>query len=207
MNRALLVSIRLRLQRVSGFSLVEVCIALGVLALFMTGLMVILGAISSSSRQVIGMDHAVNALSTLGERLQEKKFSTVYNWVKEETPLYLYAYRAAPSLATPEGDDSLSAPIAGGEATTAGLAYILRTVLRPEDDPHLDAELAAIEGRLYRVRLKVDPANPGGDTLPTGDYLRGYLVLSVNVTELTGPKISSPEAPISVVHFPAIINR
>lgn len=197
-----------RLKTTAAFSLVEVVLALGIVSMLLAATMVILGAITLSSRQVIGTDNAMNALSTVGEWFQEREFGTVYRWARDETDLYLYAFRSLPSNPVPEGGDFLSAEIAPGDARAAGLNYVLYTALRPADDPKLAGELAALEGRLYRLRLEVGSTNPGGATLPAGtDYTRGYLALNVNVTEIPGGKAGMAADPVSVVRFPVIINR
>ena len=65
----------------AGFTLVEVMLAVGVIAVSVTSMIGLLAAITNNLNQIRYQNKAVSLISNLETTLRTKKFDTVFRWV------------------------------------------------------------------------------------------------------------------------------
>lgn len=161
-----------RISRTRGFTLLETVIAIGVLAVLLTGFMVVFAPAAEGIRKSINVQEADRLVSTLERELVTKRqddktftefqepsvFATGFdkafyflrNSDKEKAALIVYQYRGKTSGSlrsdgTPEPQPVLKDNLPGKD-------YIVVPMVRRKGDPLLLEDLKAIEGGLYLVK-------------------------------------------------------
>src|SRR5690606_4507213 len=78
-------------------------------------------------------------------------FEKAYRWIEESAtePLLIYQYKGDPDSIR---DDGTMEPYTE-QVGTAGEDFIVQPVVRRRGDPEMEAELRAIEGRVFTARL------------------------------------------------------
>jgi len=177
-----------------GFTLAESVIALGILVVLITGFLAVFGPAATVIRRTLSADEASRLQTTLEreistiregddeQRYQSNAFYKAMNWIanshEKGSSVLIYKYRGNP--AETRRDGTLE-PADSGEIQLAGEDYILQPMVRRVDDPLLEEDLEAVDGRVFFVKMTqlifdgegirvaeepgiiTDPYDPGSD--------------------------------------------
>lgn len=149
----------LKYQR--GFTLLETVIAIGVLAVLLTGFMVVFAPAAEGIRKSINVQQADRLATALEQELVTPRdgdvtgFDKAFTWIKESNTaseaLLVYQYRAkVPSEARP--DDGTPEPEPEMKGNLPGQDYVVVPMVRRVSDSNLTEDLAALEGPVYLVK-------------------------------------------------------
>lgn len=167
----------MRLQRKSsrtkGFSLVEVVIAIGIVAILLTTFMAVFGPAQKNIAKALGVADVSRLTSTLenemgylrkGEESSYKgsdgnatAFEKAFQWVKdsdkEASAIVVYQYQGNPATTNPDG--TTAAATLSGNTAVPGVDYITRTAARRVDNDLVKKELTpgVVVGSVYAVRM------------------------------------------------------
>lgn len=173
-----------------GFTLLETVIAIGVLAVLLTGFMIVFAPAAAGIRKSINVQEADRLASTVEQELVtlrtgdtektgfEKAFNRIKGSSKASDALLVYQYRG--SLTSLRSDGTCQ-PVPTINNKMPGKDYVLQTMVRSRGDAKFKEDLPAVEGGVYLVKctqlifdkgeLKTgtagmiqDPKNAGGDT-------------------------------------------
>lgn len=168
-----------RIRTRSGFSLVEVTLALGIVAFAMTILLALLGTALDTGGEVTDRREAYQSIDALRQYLaDEVEFDDAYEWAKVQTgqPLVYVSYRV----------DANGAPDTDGRAVRSKW-------LDPADNPVYPDYEAAREGSWIKARLRLDdvqnPIDQANLQSDADDYPHAYLVFQVEVYEVGAPDL------------------
>lgn len=148
-------------QRQRGFTLLETVIAIGVLAVLLTGFMVVFAPAAEGIRKSINVQQADRLASALEVELVTPRgtstttgFDKAFNWIKDSNSannaLLVYQYRAKVS-GTPRSDGTPE-PEPQVKDNLPGEDYVVVPMVRQRSDTNLAADLAALEGAVYLVK-------------------------------------------------------
>jgi prepilin-type N-terminal cleavage/methylation domain-containing protein len=148
--------------RKRGFSLIETVIAIGVLAVLLTGFMIVFAPAAAGIRKSINVQEADRLATTLEQELVTFRtgdpggngFGKAFTWIKDSnnanTALLIYQYRGSLSQLRPDGTPEPVREISGKQP---GKDYTVQTMVRRKDDSKfLSEDLPAIEGSVYVVK-------------------------------------------------------
>jgi prepilin-type N-terminal cleavage/methylation domain-containing protein len=151
--------------RKRGFTLLETVIAIGVLAVLLTGFMIVFAPAAAGIRKAINVQEADRLASTLEQELVTYRkgqtvsgtgttgFGKAYEWIRESNTeadaLLIYQYRG--SLSSSRQDETPE-PVTTVKDKMVGKDYIVNTMLRRKSDPEFLADLPAVEGSVYFVK-------------------------------------------------------
>ena len=189
-------SINLKKSR-SGFTLVEVVIALGILVVMITGFMAVFGPAARTIKKTLSTDEASRLQATLElelrtvregrerRRYQGDPFQKAIDWIAQSEQLgetiIIYKYRAIPGQFRVDG----TMEPADRSVAIAGRDFLVQPMVRRLSDPFFEEDLQAVEGRVFFVKLRqliyegqglrvtdepgtiVDPNIPGQDFAQT----------------------------------------
>lgn len=148
-----------------GFTLLETVIAIGVLAVLLTGFMVVFAPAADGIRKSINVQQAERMTSVLEQELvtlrgatEVSKYKTGFNksfeWIEGKgsatDALLVYQYRGKistlrPDDQTPEPEPSLNDKLPGKD-------YVVIPMVRRRSDTKLAEDLNAVEGAVYLVK-------------------------------------------------------
>jgi prepilin-type N-terminal cleavage/methylation domain-containing protein len=146
----------------SGFTLLETVIAIGVLAVLLTGFMVVFAPAAEGIRKSINVQQADRLASTVEQEfvtLRNKDFKTgfskAFDWIKlsdnASSALLVYQYRGKAGSAM--RSDGTPEPQADIKGKMTGKDYIVVPMMRRVSDTSLLKEdLSAVEGAVYLVK-------------------------------------------------------
>lgn len=151
------------IQRQHGFTLLETVIAIGVLAVLLTGFMVVFAPAAEGIRKSINVQQADRLASALEQELSTPRgtnvglstgFDKAFNWIKDSnsagTALLVYQYRAD-ITATPRSDGTpVPQPLLKDKLP--GKDYVVVPMVRQKSDTNLARDLEALEGAVYLVK-------------------------------------------------------
>lgn len=150
-----------------GFTLIETVIAIGVLAVLLTGFMMVFAPAAAGIKQAINVQDADRLSSTLEQELvtlrpgdtEATGFEKAFNRIKSAnlatSALLIYQYRGDLSSTRPDGTP---APMASVSGKVAGKDYMIVPMVRQQNDPLFNKttsgppDLPAIEGGIYLVK-------------------------------------------------------
>ena len=172
----------------SAFTLVEVMLAVGVMAIAISSMIGLLSAITANINQIRQQSKAVALISNIETTLKEKNFDTVYQWVLNPTePHVIYFWDEYQNPDDPD-NSSLVTVSSEQEGMMSGM---------PPDNEHLKRS----EGEIYRVLVSVyqeglkgekitvgDSAEYGGGVLPGDSQLYAVAYLPIKVEILADPR-------------------
>jgi prepilin-type N-terminal cleavage/methylation domain-containing protein len=174
----------------SGFTLLETVIAIGVLAVLLTGFMYVFGPAATGIRRALNIQEADRLASALEREMTSVRdkessdyqngFEKGYDWIENSynprEAIFVYQYRGDPS--DQRSDGTLNAmPRAQG---TPGKDYVVQPMARRLTDPLFADDIKAIEGGLFMVKciqltytgsrdeLEAKPSSKGRITSPDG---------------------------------------
>ena len=160
----------IRPSRQRGFTLIETVIAIGVLAVLLTGFIVVFTPAAEGIRKSLNVqqaDRLVSALETelvAGRKVKapvpgkpaDIPFDMALNRIKESTEvdnaLFVYQYRG--DLTKPLRDDQTLEPLASTYEKIAGKDYTVVPMMRRLTETYFGQDLKAIEGPLFCVKCK-----------------------------------------------------
>jgi len=157
---------RIDLQaRRSGFTLLETVIAIGVLAVLLTGFLVVFTPAADGIRKSLNVQQADRLVSALEAELiagrkvmaaGEIPFDNTLKLIKGSSEvanaLFVYQYRGDLTQ-TPRSDKTLQ-PCPSITGKVAGKDYVVVPMMRARADTELANDLKAIEGPLFLVKCK-----------------------------------------------------
>jgi prepilin-type N-terminal cleavage/methylation domain-containing protein len=148
--------------RKRGFSLIETVIAIGVLAVLLTGFMIVFAPAAAGIRKSINVQEADRLASTLEQELVTFRsgdpgtngFGKAFTLIKESNAaanaLMIYQYRGSLSSLRPDGTPE---PVPTISDKMPGKDYAVQTMVRRKSDTKfINEDLAAIEGSVYVVK-------------------------------------------------------
>lgn len=171
-----------------GFTLMETVIAIGVIALLITGFVAVFAPAVEGIRRSISAEEANRLTSTLEQELVTVRqgqlpanpktgFEKGFQWILQSnlanTAVVVYQYRGAPNSNRPD-DTPTPVPSAQG---IPGRDFITVSMVRRVDDPSLAQDLEALEGRPFVVRLTQLIYDPNG-----------ALIRNPNANQIADPK-------------------
>jgi type II secretory pathway pseudopilin PulG len=154
-----------KLRSVGAFTLMETVIAIGVLAVLLTGFMAVFTPAAQGIRRSISSEQAARLTTTLENELATLRkgqetpepataFDKAFNWIKEGNkstsaiPIFVYQYRGNPTSIRADGTPSPMTTITG----EPGKNYIVQSMARRLTDAELANDLNAIEGSVFFVK-------------------------------------------------------
>lgn len=152
-----------RIRKTAAFTLAETVIAIGVLAVLLTGFIAVFTPAAQGIRRAITSAQADRLSSTLelelvtlraGQHTPEPAtgFDKAFRWIQEAdtstTAVFVYQYRGDPENMRTD-DTPLPMPIITGEP---GKNYIVQSMARRLDDAMLADDLKAIESAVFFVK-------------------------------------------------------
>lgn len=155
--------------RTRGFTLLETVIAIGVLAVLLTGFMVVFAPAADGIRKSINVQQADRMASAVEQELVtlrptdrvigsvETGFDKAFESIRQSgatTPtdaLFAYQYRAKLPFTKRLRDDGTSAPEPKIDGKP-GEAFVVVPMVRQNSDPEFEKDLEAIEGAVYLVK-------------------------------------------------------
>jgi len=161
-SKSLSTSRAIRLPR--AFTLTETVIAIGVLAVLLTGFIAVFTPAAQGIRRSISSEQADRLTTTLEMELVTLRtgqkpadvttgFAKAFRWIQEgniaDNTIFVYQYRG--DIGVPPRDDGTPVPMAviSGEP---GKDYIVQSMVRRLDDDELENDLKAIEGSVFFVK-------------------------------------------------------
>jgi prepilin-type N-terminal cleavage/methylation domain-containing protein len=162
--------------RKRGFSLIETVIAIGVLAVLLTGFMIVFAPAAAGVRKAINVQEADRLATTLEQELVTFRtgdqtfsafeepaaftsgFDKAFHWVRnsytkksnpEKVALLIYQYRGSLSSVRTDGTPE---PVKTVANQMPGKDYAVRTMVRRKSDPKFLEDMDAIEGSVYVVK-------------------------------------------------------
>lgn len=151
-----------------GFSLVETVIAIGVVAVLLSGFLIVFTPAAAGIRASINSEKSRRLVATLEQELvtlrgenQKSEFATGFNkafeYIKRsggqsaspDDALLVYKYRASLSSTRTDGTPE---PVDTVEDNIAGRDYVMQNMLRRKSDNQFLVDLPAVEGPIYLVK-------------------------------------------------------
>lgn len=154
------------LFRKRGFTLIETVIAIGVLAVLLTGFVIVFAPAAAGIKKSVNLQAADRLASTLEQELvrpeQESAtitpgFDKAFKWIKGSNAgtvndaLLAYQYRG--SLTAAPRADGTPIPVASIKDQVPGKDYVVQSMVRRKGDAiFLDEDLPSVEGGVYLVK-------------------------------------------------------
>ena len=143
-----------------AFTLVETVIAIGVLAVLLTGFVLVFAPAAAGIKKSINVQEADRLASTLEQELVTSRgteptpgFSKAFQWIKESNAvgnaLLVYQYRGSLSSLRSDGTPD---PVADVANKIAGKDFTVLSMVRRKSDAKFLDDLAAVEGAVYVVK-------------------------------------------------------
>lgn len=156
----------------TGFSLVEVVIAIGIVSFALLVLVAVFGGVLRTSDDNADRQEIAESVNSLRGYLSASDFATVYGWTQSGKELLYVTYKAGP--------DGTPNP-AASEVSSKWMAA---------DASNITSLDAARSGRWIRARLGVSPSNPGGTSLPAlASYARASLFVLAEMDYVETPSV------------------
>lgn len=203
----------LRIIPCRGFTLLETVIAIGVLAVLLTGFMVVFTPAAEGIRKSINIQQADRLASALEQELVTLRatetaafptgFNKSYDWIKRSNQaaeaLMVYQYRG--ELGGTPRPDGTPTPVVDLKNKLPGKDFIVVPIVRRKSDANFTADLRALEGPVYLAKctqlvfdqeeLKLgqpgmisDPKGEGGGSTSGDDYPEAVIAFAADFHQL-----------------------
>jgi len=191
-----------------AFSLIETVVAIGVLAVLLTGFMIVFAPAAAGIKKSINAQEADRLASTLEQELVTSRgsdpspgFNKAFLWLRESnnvnTALLVYQYRGSLSSNRADGTPQ---PVANATSMRPGVDYSVVSMVRRKNDSSFTQDMEAVEGGVYLVKCKQLVFDSNGQLTPgTAGQIRSP---KPNTTP-PGPFTDAAEYPEAVVAFTA----
>jgi len=172
-------------QPCRGFSLIETVIAIGVVAVLLSGFLIVFAPAAAGIKDSINSKAATRLVNTLEQELVSLRgadqiaaygtgFDKAYDYIKESAgadpsnAILVYKYRA--SLSAARASDGTPEPINDIDGLIPGEDFVVRNMMRRKSDPEFILDIPAIDGPVYLVKCtqlilsnagQLEPATPG----------------------------------------------
>lgn len=204
--------------RQRGFTLLETVIAIGVLAVLLTGFMVVFAPAAAGIRKSINVQEADRLASTLEQELVtlrkgeedttdiltgfDKAYKLIEGAMKKTKPEVIFLYQYRGDLKKKLRDDGTYEPYKKASDGKVGIDYVVVSMARRRikpgsgTDSSFKEDLDALEGRVYAVKTKQLVFSGSGLVASTKDVIEDP---SPGEALLTGTSASGkyPEAVIA----------
>ncbi len=172
--------------KTKGFTLLETVIAIGVLAVLLTGFLAVFAPAAAGIRKAINVQEADRLTTALERELVTVRsgeqndyatgFDKAYDWIEGSASsgdaIFVYQYRGNPSSSRSDGT---AAPVERADGLP-GKDYVVQAMARRISDREFAKDLAALEGGVYLVKCtqlifkggQLEPGNPGSIVDPNG---------------------------------------
>jgi len=176
-----------------GFTLLETVIAIGVLAVLLTGFMVVFAPAAAGIRKSINVQEADRLASTLEQELVtlrkgeenttdivtgfDKAFKMIESAMKKTNPEVIFIYQYRGNLKAKPRDDGTYEPYKNASSGTAGIDYAVVSMARCRVKPgsgidsSFEKDLEALQGRVYAVKTKQLVFSGGGLVASTKEVI------------------------------------
>ncbi len=177
-----------KIRRRNGFSLVEVVIAIGIVAVLLTTFMSVFGPSQQKIADALSIADANRLVSTLESELGTLRptdksdyvtagsgasaFEKAFQWVKDSHQLnsavLVYQYQALPDSENADGSlQAVPSAMVSDDSSLPGVDFITQTVARrldkaPNDTLQNELVPGVVEGRVYAVRMTQLVRRSGG---------------------------------------------
>lgn len=142
-----------------GFTLMETVIAIGVLAVLLTGFLAVFTPAAQGIRRSINAQEADRLASTLERELVTARndshptgFNKAFEWISDSKnpadAIFIYQYRGDPASMRPDGTPTPLPRISG----LPGKDYVVQAMARLKSDPFFLDDLAAVDGAIFYVK-------------------------------------------------------
>lgn len=155
--------------RKRAFTLLETVIAIGVLAVLLTGFMVVFAPAAEGIRKSINVQQADRLATTLEQELVTLRgsestgfktgFNKAFSWIKDSArasdAILVYQYRGKIGNGSTRTDDGTPLPQATLQAKTAGTDFVMVPMARrlsPDNLAKFREDLTAVDGAVYLVK-------------------------------------------------------
>lgn len=152
-------------SRKRGFTLLETVIAIGVLAVLLTGFIIVFAPAAAGIKKAINVQEANRLTTALEQEIvtlrgsQENSnfqtgFGKAFEWIKDgatsaNDALLVYQYRGSLSSVRPDGTPE---PVATIGEKLPGQDYVVQPMVRRKSDSKFNEDLLAVEGSVYLVK-------------------------------------------------------
>jgi len=191
----------------SGFTLLETVIAIGVLAVLLTGFLAVFGPAAAGIRRAINVQEADRLTSTLERELVALRegqsggtgFGKAYEWIKDsyeaDNALFVYQYRGDPSRQRPDGSLEPVVKLDG----TPGRDFVVQPMCRRASDRYFYEDLRGVEGGVFLVKCTQLTYTSGGAGMEAKSSSRG----SISDPDGSGGGSDADSYPAAVIAFAA----
>jgi type II secretory pathway pseudopilin PulG len=196
-----------------AFSLIETVIAIGVLAVLLTGFMIVFAPAAAGIKKSISAQEADRLASTLEQELVTSRgsdpkpgFNKAFDWLKgsytANTALLVYQYRGSLSNIRTDGTPE---PVVDATSKRPGVDYAVISMVRRKNDSLFNSDMTALEGGVYLAKCKqlvfssgqltagtegkiVDPKNTGTEAATSDAYPEAVIAFSAEFHSLPGKR-------------------
>ena len=194
------------LPRKSGFTLMETVIAIGVLAVLLTGFMYVFGPAASGIRRAINVQEADRLATTLErelvnvrgeEALSMSGFEKAFDWIENsfdsKSAIFVYQYRGDPSNQREDGTLEAVKTFSG----SPGKDFVVQAIARRVSDPLFAKDLAGVEGPIFLVKCTQLTFNRTGDEMTAPPSNQGSIKSPDGTGDAGGNAEQYPDAAIA----------
>ena len=200
------------IHRRRGFTLLETVIAIGVLAVLLTGFILVFAPAAAGIKKAIDVQEADRLASTLERELVTLRagqnyatgFDKAFTWIEEsdsaDDALLVYQYRGSLSSMRTDGTPE---PVTTVRDQVPGEDYTVQTMVRRKNETEFKEDLKAVEGAVYLVKCTQlvfengelvtgsagsiqDPKKKGSGVSGPDDYPEAVIAFSADFHTLPG---------------------
>lgn len=180
---------RTKTEKRSGFSLVEIVMAVGIAASTLIVLLALMGSTVRQSREALDAQVLINVSEAVSNHLRGRPFAEVYHKLQADYELVACTWSANPD-GSPEPVDRTGQP---------GVDYLLVTTIAQRDDPSFPDRVKASTDPLILIKLSPSLSNGPDSVTPFSlpanptDFVGGALIIEAKLYLL--PSLSLPLPP------------